>query len=223
MKAHIFFKRSFVVSFCAHLCVFAFFSFSFKPFLVSAPVHSIVYLGKDPSFSYHAVHLKKRGAEAGEALLGLFNRNRARSYANISFNGARNKGYAGIMSRDLKPRIAFVDGESKLGYSDKLLPADFVQQQKAPVFIFHPILPAGFSLYFKDRQLAHVELSYRMPSGGAGHLLPVVKRKVSSGNLEADLLCKRYITNYLFARQMALAPSVWQVVKIDLSGTDDER
>jgi len=45
----------------------------------------------------------------------------------------------------------------------------------------------------------------------------VIKRKISSGNLEVDLLTMRYIGHYLFIQQKRFTPNNWQTVKIDLS------
>jgi len=44
-----------------------------------------------------------------------------------------------------------------------------------------------------------------------------LRRKISSGNLEADLLSMRYIGHYLFIQQEGFASNVWQTVKIEFS------
>jgi hypothetical protein len=49
----------------------------------------------------------------------------------------------------------------------------------------------------------------------------LVKRRISSGNLEADLLSMRYISRYLFMQQRGFVPNKWQTVKIDLSTVND--
>ena len=82
--------------------------------------------------------------------------------------------------------------------------------------LFHPLLPYSFPLYFKDRQVAHVELLFKILQDKLRSYI-LVKRKISSGNLEVDLLSVRYISHYLFLRQAAFAPGAWQVVKVDLS------
>ncbi|MBL7151151.1 MAG: hypothetical protein ISS89_00995 [Candidatus Omnitrophica bacterium] len=92
--------------------------------------------------------------------------------------------------------------------------------RKEPMILFHPLLPYGFSLYFKDRQVAHVELMFNIGSRALRNSI-AVKRKISSGNLEVDLLCMRYIGRYLFIEQARFAPDKWQTVKIDLSRKDD--
>ena len=71
-------------------------------------------------------------------------------------------------------------------------------------------------LYFKDAQQAHIELLYRSDAvEGVG---PVsVKRKISSGNLEADLLSMRYMSHYLSLQQARFSPGIWHPMKIDLA------
>ncbi|MFA5144973.1 MAG: hypothetical protein WC723_03090 [Candidatus Omnitrophota bacterium] len=90
------------------------------------------------------------------------------------------------------------------------------QRRPEPTIIFHPLLPYWFALYFKDRQVAHVELVFKTISGGKGNSI-LVKRKISSGNLEVDLLSLRYIGHYLSIKQANSAFDSWQTVKIDLS------
>ena len=93
-------------------------------------------------------------------------------------------------------------------------------KRREPKIIFHPVLPYGFSLYFNDRQVAHVELMFKVdPNDNPNYIK--IKRKVSSGNLEVDLLTTRYIERYLFNRQIRFEPSNWQTVRIDLSGKND--
>jgi hypothetical protein len=82
--------------------------------------------------------------------------------------------------------------------------------------MFHPLLPYQFELYFKDRQSVHIELAFRMIPGIDKNSLEI-KRKISSGNLEADLLSLRSMHNYLFLQQGKLIPHEWQNVTIELT------
>ena len=86
--------------------------------------------------------------------------------------------------------------------------------------IFHPVLPYGLTLYFKDRDVAHVELSFCIIPQGS-HNSVELTRKISSGNLDADLVCMRYMTHYLFIQQKNFTPRAWQDVKIDLSAHNE--
>ena len=101
----------------------------------------------------------------------------------------------------------FMTGEAPLLYH---------RRKDVPAVMFYPSLPQHFLIYFKDRQLAHIELTFNIVSGKKINPI-IIKRKISSGNLEADLLSMRYISHYLFVQQAAFPSNVWQNVKIELS------
>lgn len=84
--------------------------------------------------------------------------------------------------------------------------------QKA--LFFHPRIPYHFLLYFKDRASVHIELEYFLSAKGDAL---EVRRRVSSGNLDADLLVWRHINHWLFLRREQLPRNLWQAVKIDLT------
>jgi hypothetical protein len=104
----------------------------------------------------------------------------------------------------------------KRNYLKALFSLPEFPEKKEPMILFHPLLPRSFSLYFKDRQVAHVELMFNIEPAGLRNSI-AVKRGISSGNLEVDLLCMRYIGRYLFIEQARFTPNKWQTVKIDLS------
>ncbi len=80
--------------------------------------------------------------------------------------------------------------------------------------IFYPSMPYHFLLYFKDRQSVHIEVSfYISPKGKVTRM----KRKVSSGNPEVDLLVMRNLTHFLNLCKSDLTLGAWQTVKVDLS------
>lgn len=120
----------------------------------------------------------------------------------------------------LKPPFTLAFNSEKEAFIEK--PEDrFSSPKRAkPPIIFHPLLPYGFTLYFKDRQVAHVELMFKIASDGGRNSI-LVKRKISSGNLEVDLMAMRYIGHYLFIQQSNMLANNWQIVKIDLSAKDD--
>jgi hypothetical protein len=95
-----------------------------------------------------------------------------------------------------------------------------VPKRKAPEIIFHPVLPYDFQLYFNDRQVAHVELKFKVDAKDNSNYIRI-KRNISSGNLEVDLLTLRYIERYLFIERMRFKPESWQTVRIDLSEKND--
>jgi len=116
----------------------------------------------------------------------------------------------------LKPSLAVAFNTEKGAFRGKNAPLSFPLKRKEPQIIFHPLLPYSFTLYFKDRQVAHVELMFKLSSGSL-HKSIEIKRRLSSGNLEVDLLSARYIGHYLFIQQARFALNRWQSVKIDLS------
>jgi hypothetical protein len=80
--------------------------------------------------------------------------------------------------------------------------------------MFYPPMPYHFLLYFKDRQTAHMEVAfYISPKGRVLGL----KRKISSGNPEVDLLIMRNLAHFLNLCKSNFALGFWQTVKIDLS------
>jgi hypothetical protein len=86
--------------------------------------------------------------------------------------------------------------------------------------MLYPKLPHHFLIYFKDRQRVHIELMFNIMTKAMINTI-LIKRKVSSGNLEADLLSMRYMSHYLFIQQSKFIPDKWQTVKIDLWAKDD--
>lgn len=120
----------------------------------------------------------------------------------------------------IKPIVSCAFNEKRI---DSLqTPAPFLlplSYKRESVIIFHPLLPYHFLLYFKDRQTVHIELKFYIKSpDNPGAIL--TKRKISSGNLEVDLLAKRYIGHYLFFQGKRFLPREWHSVKIDLSAKD---
>jgi len=89
--------------------------------------------------------------------------------------------------------------------------------KKDSVITIHPLLPYGLQLYFRDRQSVHMELEFMIYTNRSAKKFIIIKRKISSGNLDADLLCSRYLGHYLFIQQERFATNIWQTVKIDLS------
>jgi hypothetical protein len=116
----------------------------------------------------------------------------------------------------LKPKVNLAFNEDKAIFVQKPTNVLPVSIRKESVIMFHPELPYNFLLYFKDRQAVHIELMFNIIPSGKTHSI-VIKRKISSGNLEADLLSMRYISHYLFIQQARFLKNNWQTVKIDLA------
>jgi len=116
----------------------------------------------------------------------------------------------------VKPSLSYGFGLSKGVYIQKSAPERFVRKGAEPNIVFHPILPYGFTLYFKNSQVAHAEVMFKIVASPTGNSI-IIKRKISSGNPEVDLLTMRYMSHYLFIQQNRFSPNSWQTVKIDLS------
>ncbi|MCM8791621.1 MAG: hypothetical protein NC826_00475 [Candidatus Omnitrophica bacterium] len=92
-------------------------------------------------------------------------------------------------------------------------------EEKEGSLMFYPYLPYSFIIYFKDRQKISLEfLFYTSKREGIAYL----KRKISCGNLEVDLLVMRYITRSLCLLKDFFSVNEWQTVKIELSRKDDK-
>jgi len=126
-----------------------------------------------------------------------------------------------LASRDyLKPPVSLTFNQEKIAFTRESMPILLMSGRRESAIMFYPRLPYYFALYFKDRQTVHIELAFAVISGDKRNSI-LVKRKVSSGNLEADLLSMRYISRYLFMQQRGFVPNKWQTVKIDLSTVND--
>jgi hypothetical protein len=114
-----------------------------------------------------------------------------------------------------KPIATLVSREEKVLYVPRESSYPAVLKRKESVVTLYPPLPYRFLLYFKDRQRAHIELEFFVRPGAKASSV-ALRRKISSGNLEADLLSMRYIGHYLFAQTAYLPAGSWQTIKIDL-------
>lgn len=88
--------------------------------------------------------------------------------------------------------------------------------------LMYPMLPGYFPLYFKDREKAHIGLSFRItpaPAGGREYI--EVKRKISCGNLEVDLIVLRQVEYYLLLQRRYFQGGKWHNVNIDFSPSYD--
>ncbi|MCM8780789.1 MAG: hypothetical protein NC908_02560 [Candidatus Omnitrophica bacterium] len=125
------------------------------------------------------------------------------------------KEYPFLFSHYLKPHSNLVYQKDKTVLLQGVYSDLASLNKKESIVMFYPVLPYNFLLYFKDRQVAHIELAFLILSKKKNNI--VVKRKVSSGNLEADLLSMRYLSRYLSIQQKNFPQDIWQSVRIDLS------
>jgi hypothetical protein len=207
------FKKSVLVSFLSHLTLLSLFSLSFGPKMSPADYTDVFFLGqflrssqlKPSELAFKDVDLKKDGLQA------VFRKNSA---AMLLKERAGKAPYA--FDYYLKPSLDLIDDNAKETFTLRMAPLPPPRPERKQTVTLHPMLPYSFPLYFKDRQMAHVELMFRIAPAGARNSI-LIKRKISSGNLEVDLLSIRYIGHYLFIQQNKFIPNDWQTAKIDLS------
>lgn len=209
MKNGIFIKTVFI-SLLGHLTVFGFFSFSFGNRIPVADYSAVSFWGAILSGAQTGYPLASVG-QAGTAQL-----------ISAGFQPPGNaRGSAGynLSYPSLKPEYLVEFQKQRMPPPSRPLVLPVPAKRKEQVFIFHPLLPQNFFLYFNDRQVAHVELMFKIASAASGSPV-MIKRKISSGSLEADLLTMRYMEHYLFLQRNRFPPDIWQTVKIDLSAKE---
>lgn len=207
-----FFRKAIVVSFLGHMTLFGMFSFSFGPGPAELNTSGVSFVGpilySVDFINNRYSHLKSRmGAFSMKSdMLALDKINRDSFLAQDNYS---------------KPQFLILSGQEKMVYAQPITAAPVIPAKARQAIMFYPSLPYHFTLYFKDRQAVHIELSFQIASGEKRNSI-LVKRKISSGNIEADLLSMRYITRYLFIEQKGYAPNKWETVKIDLSALKND-
>ena len=225
-----FFMQAIFISFLGHMVLFSMFSLSFGPKIPEVSFARVYFWGaifRSPDLmnNWNFDIRYKTGRLVGKSEISVLDKiNRENLLA----------------SRDyLKPPVSLTFNQEKIaftpletigrqekdkvsltGFTRELTPISLMSGRKESAIIFYPRLPYHFALYFKDRQTVHIELMFQVISGDKRNSI-LVKRRISSGNLEADLLSMRYISHYLFMQQRGFVPNKWQTVKIDLSTVND--
>jgi len=211
MKAEVL-KNSLAISLLGHLVVFSIFSFSFGRVIPKQDFAPVTFWGQCLRASQ--VTAPSEIAHKFSAPWALIRQHQALQLTKPSEDFSLPERYF------VKPPLAFSMSQEKAEFRQEPSQFLFAPFRKEPAIMFHPLLPNSFPLYFRDRQIAHVELMYNIVSSGQRSSV-YVKRKISSGNLEVDLLTSRYIERYLFIQQARFIPNNWQTVKIDLSAKND--
>lgn len=205
------FKKTIFFSILSHLAVFGMFSFSFGPRIAPADYAVISFWGRILPNSELINNKNFNSIEARKSFL-------VRTHALPA--GKTDKVQPLLSDYYLKPQATLVFNREKIIFAQKLPPVSPLHKKKEQAIMFHPRLPYHFLLFFTDRQAVHIELMFSIISRGKMNSI-AVKRKISSGNLEADLLGMRYISRYLFIEQARFQANNWQTVKIDLSAKND--
>jgi hypothetical protein len=199
------FRKTIFISLLGHLAAFSIFSFSFGRIFPNADYGNLSFWGQ--ILSGPQVNPQGLTNNLTKKLFSFSRRDIPLKAEPISLQ---------INNWHKKPLIPLSTGIKESAPMPKAQLSSTLASRKEPAIIFYPLLPYSFMLYFKDRQIAHVELNFKIEREGAKNSI-AVKRKISSGNLEVDLLCQRYISHYLFLQQARFSPGSWQAVKIDLS------
>ena len=202
-------KKPLIFSLLGHLTVFGIFSFSFGWRLPRADSSGAFFLGSNLSSAQLTPYLRSNKVKPIYQMR-----------PDTSLLSAR-------LERDKKVGLVYFKPEADLLFNgEKMIPAPkieppaFMQNKREPSIMFYPALPYHFLLYFKDRQVAHIELMFNLSSNNGINAV-TIKRKISSGNLEADLLAMRYISHYLSIQQKSFPLNTWQSVKIELKAKND--
>jgi len=216
------FKKPLFISVISHITIFSLFVFSFGRKLSVSDYPGVTFRGAILK-SYDFLNYS---SGAGIVLKKIFPHPRADGYALIKKPlpalqlyepGSRNFYYTASSSKPQAELGAVPLKEVSVG-APAVKPASLSRKQ--PVVTFYPVLPYYFSVYFKDRETVHMELMFNIEHGDKGKSFIEVKRKISSGNLEVDLLSMHYISHYLFLQQARFPPDTWQTVKIDFSAKE---
>jgi hypothetical protein len=204
------FKKTIFISVCWHLAVFNVFSFTFGTRLDKIGLAQVSFLG---SFLNKA-DLESRIFDL-TGIKKVFNRS-----LEAPSQDQAGKDYAAVFAERLKPQFAMPFTSQKTDFLPQPAVLAFREKRAEPVVMLYPSLPYNFLLYFKDRESVHIEVMFNIAPGANKTNTLLIKRKISSGNLEADLLSMRYIGHYLSIQQLRFPTNGWQELKIDLSAKE---
>ena len=206
-----YFKKIVIISFCGHLIFFSLFSLTFSSKFYGFSGMQINFWGSCLNNWETAVIKQTAAIERYISPLKVSEK---------LFQAKPHEQEAVSMPYYIKPQSSLSLVTQKIEYCapKQAIPQALIKTE--PVVILYPQLPYDFLLYFKDRQAVHIELMFDITSQGGADSV-IIKRKISSGNLEADLLSMRYVSHYLFIKQKNLPKDKWQTVKIDLAPKND--
>ena len=203
-------KNTVLFSLAGHIFIFSFFTLSFGKASLKPNYGSLIFWGDILPHTDLVFHPGGKKADIPGVVEDM-------SFVFSKPLISRKENRAAAIEYNLKPAAHLSSlSPDKPVILQGLQPAFAMPVKKDSQLVFHPLLPYQLQLYFRDRQAVHIELMFNIISGKWNKAI-AVKRKVSSGNLEADILCLRYISHYLFIQQARFSQNNWQTVKIDLS------
>jgi hypothetical protein len=203
------FKNTIIISSLGHLLVFGMFSFSFNQNRLGNQEPALVFWGQilpKAALDFRDYGLVKAPGISPKLDTVLPARQSPERYLPVNYS--------------LKPQVELAFNSEKPAFTGGDIIPEFLPQKKDSPIMFHPLLPYQLQIYFKDRQAVHIELMFNIVSLREKNSILII-RKISSGNLDADLLSARYINHYLFNQLARFPLDTWQTVKIDLSTKND--
>ncbi|MDD5165930.1 MAG: hypothetical protein PHQ57_00870 [Candidatus Omnitrophica bacterium] len=206
------FNKAIIFSVLGHVTIFSLFNFSFGQRVPKLDFANIYSLG---AILQKADLASNRGDfNAPKIKNNFFAKAQARALLKADNT------YPALTDYYLKPQFDIIaGGAEKVSLSIPAALPVTLRAKESPL-VFHPRLPEHFLIFFNDRETVHIELMYNVVPRSKTNII-TLKRKISSGNLEADLLSMRYIGHYLFTEQSKFMMNKWQTVKIDLSAKND--
>lgn len=209
------FKKSVIFSLLGHLTIFSVFGVSFGSRLPAVDYGNVIFQGCVlNNFDLNLPPVESRRLTGSNKDLSIL------------VNKLRVEDLRGQTKSDIFPGAGYIKPVALLPFISEKQAfvhkfAAAARNKERTAVMFYPSLPPYFSLYFKDRQVVHMELMFKLTPRLQNSSISI-KRNISSGNLEADLLCMRYINHYLFVQQGIFASGDWQTVKIELSAKNDK-
>jgi hypothetical protein len=213
-------SKTIFISLLGHITIFSLFSFSFGPRIPAVNYTNIFFWGGILSKYDLMDNSQPRNLTIKKSILnpfsikdGLIKEPNILKEDKLDINSFKMNNYY------FKPQLKSFLNNHKIIFTQKTESPPILKIRKEESTItFHPALPYHFTLYFKDRQMAHIGLKFNIVTKGKTNSI-IVKRKTASGNLEVDLLSMHYISHYLFIRKTRFSPDEWHAVKIELSPT----
>ncbi|MFC1804222.1 hypothetical protein ACFLZ3_00085 [Candidatus Omnitrophota bacterium] len=205
------YKRTILISLAGHLAMFGLLGFSFGAKVPFAGNTDMRFIGQILT----SQDLIARKSFSPSYIGGDYLKGRISQQI-----GRINKEKHPVSDKRLKPAAGFSLVSEKQVFIPWSEALNIKRTRQDSRVVLHPELPYHFLLYFRDRESVHIQLEFKAISPErTDH--PVIRRKISSGSLEADLLAMRYIGHYLSTQGRKIPVDEWQVVKIDLSANND--
>ncbi|RJO64086.1 MAG: hypothetical protein C4540_05875 [Candidatus Omnitrophota bacterium] len=206
-------RNSLFISFVGHLAVWGIFSFSFGG-LLQRPLNSPVYFWGQ---LLHTLDMQNDFSAVTSSPIQIKKQEGSRLLLKKSLVIPKD-----TQSYYFKPAARLEFSSGKVDFHPEAAIGPYPYKKQDTMIMLHPLLPEYFMLLFKDRQLVNIALEFKIIES-KGRSFTLLKRKISSGNLQADLLTMRYISHYLFIQGKKFAENSWQTITIELSAFEKQK